>query len=640
MSSKLVRLLVCVVFLLVAADCGAPANDPTMVGPEDIDENASLLEPEPQLQGVEVPGTVHADTLSPPPEPTATELPTPTALASCPLSDGYDWSYIYGGEKHQTVNQVILAEDDGFIVLGNSVLMNIDPQGQIVWQVLVDDFLFDGAAIFPSVYGYFVVAGGHGAAAFTEGGELVWQVDVREGVQTYSDTPDGGFALLGYNRVIQYDSEHQIVWQASFEPPGEPFVAATADGSFVFAYTITYTDTSVYYQPTFTDIEVIKIGSDGVRAWQKTYGKTEGLEFVDLIAPTADGGVILVGRHNPKDTDIQFDVWVMKLNSFGSMSWQTTLAGNRDEMVRGLLPLSDGSFLLWGDTYSFSDGLTDIWIARLRANGGVAWQKVITTADYDAVDAAVEMPDGGFVLAGTSGLSHSSSSPGVTSWAARLDSSGVLRWEKVYGYQLSPDKAQRFVMALPAGQGDLLLAGISEQHSPDGSNDIWLVRLPDTGSPGNLLAQQDGRLFVTSTIGARSNQEDRSVYPYGPSTPEFLEGVLSQKSYFPVAICLSDVGDIGAPIPTAAPEPTPPPELTRSLYLTTPMMEGADVLALQNRLLELGYNEVGEPDGYFGRMTDEAVRRFQELNDLEVDGVIGPVSWEVLFRLDAIRDIN
>ena len=90
------------------------------------------------------------------------------------------------------------------------------------------------------------------------------------------------------------------------------------------------------------------------------------------------------------------------------------------------------------------------------------------------------------------------------------------------------------------------------------------------------------------------------------------------------------------PLVTDTPEPKIPP-LTRSLYLQSPPLQGDDVLELQFRLSSLGYSEVGIPDGIFGKLTDEAVRHFQELNGLTVDGVVGPLTWERLFSSDAVR---
>jgi peptidoglycan hydrolase-like protein with peptidoglycan-binding domain len=76
--------------------------------------------------------------------------------------------------------------------------------------------------------------------------------------------------------------------------------------------------------------------------------------------------------------------------------------------------------------------------------------------------------------------------------------------------------------------------------------------------------------------------------------------------------------------PSATPKPfTPPPSETpeaRLLELQSPPLSGEDVEALQNRLLELGYAEVGWSDGIFSVQTDAAVRHFQYRNQLPVNG--------------------
>lgn len=89
------------------------------------------------------------------------------------------------------------------------------------------------------------------------------------------------------------------------------------------------------------------------------------------------------------------------------------------------------------------------------------------------------------------------------------------------------------------------------------------------------------------------------------------------------------------PIPTMTPTATPP-VYQRTLYLESPLMTGDDVLQLQLRLIDLGYLDAGTADGIFGPMTDEAVRLFQEVYGLEVDGFVGPLTWERLFSQEAI----
>ncbi len=72
--------------------------------------------------------------------------------------------------------------------------------------------------------------------------------------------------------------------------------------------------------------------------------------------------------------------------------------------------------------------------------------------------------------------------------------------------------------------------------------------------------------------------------------------------------------------------------LTRVLKLTSPLLRGEDVEQVQERLLELGFDEVGRADGIFGSDTDVAVRLFQRERRLEVDGVVGANTRAALFE--------
>ena len=45
---------------------------------------------------------------------------------------------------------------------------------------------------------------------------------------------------------------------------------------------------------------------------------------------------------------------------------------------------------------------------------------------------------------------------------------------------------------------------------------------------------------------------------------------------------------------------------------SNPRMNGPDVLALQKRLLELQFYELGEADGYYGPMTEAVIKKIQD----------------------------
>lgn len=67
----------------------------------------------------------------------------------------------------------------------------------------------------------------------------------------------------------------------------------------------------------------------------------------------------------------------------------------------------------------------------------------------------------------------------------------------------------------------------------------------------------------------------------------------------------------------------------RLLKLMSPCMEGQDVKLLQKKLNALGYS-CGNVDGIFGVKTDRALRKFQQANKLDVDGIFGKNSLAAL----------
>src|SRR3954449_10271840 len=71
------------------------------------------------------------------------------------------------------------------------------------------------------------------------------------------------------------------------------------------------------------------------------------------------------------------------------------------------------------------------------------------------------------------------------------------------------------------------------------------------------------------------------------------------------------------------------------LFLPGNLLAGDDVLALQQRLLDLGF-KVGKLDGRFGHQTEQAVRDFQRNVGVPADGTCGPATLKALTRLAPI----
>lgn len=104
----------------------------------------------------------------------------------------------------------------------------------------------------------------------------------------------------------------------------------------------------------------------------------------------------------------------------------------------------------------------------------------------------------------------------------------------------------------------------------------------------------------------------------GPAVPPAAQAPTAASAVHP-APSAPAASAAAAPTAAAAAEPT-----ARRLARQDPPLEGEDVRAVQRRLLELGYRQVGQADGLYGPQTEAAVLAFQKLNGLEADGVVGP----------------
>ncbi len=96
----------------------------------------------------------------------------------------------------------------------------------------------------------------------------------------------------------------------------------------------------------------------------------------------------------------------------------------------------------------------------------------------------------------------------------------------------------------------------------------------------------------------------------------------------------SDAPPLGAaPTPGSAARPG---AFERPLQLADPPMQGDDIVAVQQRLLDLHFY-MDAVDGFFGPNTATAVRNFQTLNGLTVDGIVGERTWAALFSETAVN---
>lgn len=249
-----------------------------------------------------------------------------------------------------------------------------------------------------------------------------------------------------------------------------------------------------------------------VKQWDYSYGGSEG-DFIDQLLPTQDGGFLAAGislsdAQFEKSADNwdnavfpTYDNWLIKCDANGTKEWDLTLGGSDDDFFYGVINTSDNGFLVIGRTRSpVSGNVTqppvgsfDLWAVKLDAAGNIQWDHRYGGNGNNGGTAAVQLPDGGFLLGGytDSGQNGDVSEPSYGNtdfWLLRTDENGNKLWDKRYGGSSDESVYKVFLSA----DGGFLLAGISlsnagglksQDNYQNGEADLWFVK---TDADGNF----------------------------------------------------------------------------------------------------------------------------------------------------------
>ena len=251
--------------------------------------------------------------------------------------------------------------------------------------------------------------------------------------------------------------------------------------------------------------------------WQKSFGGS-GDDNCSSVWQTKDGEYIIGGWTNSIDGDVtgnhgQFDYWIVKLNSTGTIQWQKSIGGTYGEYAFSLEQTSDDEYIISGNTRS-DDGdisgnhsgntMTDAFIVKLDQSGSMQWKKCFGGSKLDNGNSIRQTKDGGFVMAG----STTSTDDDITSnhgaedyWIVKLSSAGNIEWQKCYGGTGS----EAAYSIEQTDDGGYIVCGNSNSSDGDvtanhGGNDYWVVKL-----------KSDGSIDWQKSYGGSANDNARSI---------------------------------------------------------------------------------------------------------------------------------
>lgn len=228
-------------------------------------------------------------------------------------------------------------------------------------------------------------------------------------------------------------------------------------------------------------------------AWQKCYGGS-GEEGVNSIIQTPDRGYIMTGSTNSNDFDISnnhggFDMLVVKTDSAGNIQWAKCYGGSNDDGGYFISKTLDSGYVIAGFSASIDGDVIgnhgnfgDWWIIKIDSVGVLNWQKCLGGSNGETAFQVQEMNNGDFLILGdTWSVDGDVTISGTNGrlWLARTDHSGNILWQKGFGLVAgNPAFGSYKFLELP--NGDLAIA-------KGGLTDFNFIK---TDSTGNLLWQK------------------------------------------------------------------------------------------------------------------------------------------------------
>ena len=346
-----------------------------------------------------------------------------TTLVSV-LPANVDWAKTYGGASDDRAFYA-LPVDDGFLVVGssNSAIANTT----VGWAIKLDG---DGNAVLNKTYlegfgtelryavnltGGFLLVGNefystgevHGyVAKIDTQGNLLWKTILSEGTtdKLFSGiaAPDG-FAVFGLTSsnsngassawIVKLNLNGKEVWNKTYGEQADSTLRAgvlSDDGAYVAAGYIDSKGDGNY------DFYLLKVDSDGSMVWNRTYG---GLESEKAYAMTkAPDGYVLTGE--VESTTSSTDAWVLKVDASGNPMWNKTVGGKEADSPSYITPAKEGGYLVAGFTFSFGAGQRDFWLFKISDQGEVQFSCTQGDKAFQEAYSVIEKGNNKYVMVG------------------------------------------------------------------------------------------------------------------------------------------------------------------------------------------------------------------------------------------------
>lgn len=213
-----------------------------------------------------------------------------------------------------------------------------------------------------------------------------------------------------------------------------------------------------------SDIYLMSVDGSGNHQWSVTIGGS-GIEQARDLQLLPDGGFVVIGTSNLGDVE-GYNGLILKTDSLGAVLWQKTFGGADWDFFNQVKVLSDGGFIIAGQTFSTEIPGGKSWLIKLNSEGEVIWEEIMEDTGTSSAFSVSEIQNEGYIVAG---------SLNDDGFAAKYTESGDLIWLESYGGD-SLDFARDVIVCQ---DGNFSIVGTTESYSPH--TEAWHLKITAEG---------------------------------------------------------------------------------------------------------------------------------------------------------------
>lgn len=336
--------------------------------------------------------------------------------------------------------------------------------------------------------------------------------------------------------LLKIDLTGDTIWTKTYgfdiESVHRPYIKKLNDGNIIL---LSYKRHNLDF-----DTWILKLNSDGDTIWTKTYRDLDISYGGDLLE-LESGDMLLAGI---SDFSVYDDIYLIKINENGDTLWTHSYGNESTNRVYNLIMLQSGDVIMSGVTLNSETGTYDILLTKLDTiNGDTIWTKMYGNDDNELSPQIMELDDGNILMTAVFDYTGKSDL-----WLLKLDSNGDTLWTRMYGGN-GREGWGYFPQVMSLNGGNIFLEG-STQSFGAGDADIWLLKLDSTGDTiwsrtyggmdgdgvSRILKQHNGNFLLlggtTSFYGYISGPSDLWLLCIPPDQYAYNNTLFSYKIVF------------------------------------------------------------------------------------------------------------